>query len=93
MLSVCVLCGPPVGPSSPVVGPLWGHSLCVGVGLLWGPPLLCLPFLHDDSRIDMSARVTLTLARVLPESVRLFLLTSLKKTQKFTLFVRMQIIV
>ena len=29
-MSVCVLCGSPVWPSPPVVGPLWGPSLCVG---------------------------------------------------------------
>jgi len=28
--SVCVLCGSPVWPSPPVVGPLRGHPLCVG---------------------------------------------------------------
>jgi len=41
-LSMCVLCGSPVWPSSAVVGPLWGPPLCMGplcVGPLWvGPP-------------------------------------------------------
>jgi len=36
-LSVCVLCGSPVWPSSPVVGPLWGPPLCVGP--LFGSPV------------------------------------------------------
>jgi len=35
-LSVCVLCGPPVWPFPPVVGPLWGPPLCVGP-LCWSP--------------------------------------------------------
>jgi len=42
--SVCVLCGSPVWPSSPVKGPLWGPPLCVGlevpcVGPLCGSPV------------------------------------------------------
>ena len=37
VLSVCVLCGSPVWPSSPVVGPLWGPPLCVGP--LFGSPV------------------------------------------------------
>ena len=36
IVSVCVLCGSPVWPSSPVVGPLWGPPLCVGP-LCWSP--------------------------------------------------------
>jgi len=37
MVSVCILCGSPVWPSSPVVGPLWGPPLCVGP--LFGSPV------------------------------------------------------
>jgi len=37
VLSVCVLCGSPVWPSPPVVGPLCGPPLCVGP--LFGSPV------------------------------------------------------
>jgi len=41
MVSVWVLCGSPVWPSPPVVGPLWGPPLCVGP--LCGSPLCGSP--------------------------------------------------
>jgi len=54
LLSVCVLCGSPVWPFPPVVGPLWGPPLCVGplcgspvrvpcMGPLCGSPLCGSP--------------------------------------------------
>ena len=39
ILSLCVLCGSPVWPSPPVVGPLRGPLLCVGP--LWAGSLPC----------------------------------------------------
>jgi len=48
-LSVCVLCGSPVWPSPPMVGPLWSPPLCVGPPV-WAPLGLTLtltqPALH-----------------------------------------------
>ena len=68
ILSVCVLCGSPVWPSPPVVGPLWGPPLCVGplrVPSVWvpcGSPLCGSP---DALRHDPCCTTRLLLASAL----------------------------
>ena len=59
-MSVCVLCGSPVWPSSPVVGPLRGLPLCVGP--LWmGSSPVVFPFPRG---ICSSSCLALTLSQL-----------------------------